>query len=104
MDHCLMPLCPALTWHAIAAIKAGYPPTFLLPVDSTSSFSISFQDGKEVQLTAEFLMKHEELILLFHLDHTILGMLVFQTAMLCLYPIVEFNIISRSGSKLNYGL
>jgi len=104
MDHCLMPLCPALTWHAITAVKAGYPPTSLLPADSTSPFAISFQDGKEAQLMAEFLMKHEELILLFHLDYTILGMLVFQTSMLCWYPIMEFDIISRSRSKLNYSL
>ena len=103
MDHCLMLSCLALTWHAIAAVKAGYPPTSLLHVDSIFFFAISFQDGKEVLQTAEFLMKHEELILLFHLDHTILGMLVFPTVIPCWYLIVEFDIISRSGSKLNYG-
>ena len=99
-----MLFCIALTWHAIAAVKARYPPTSLLHVDSIFFFAILFQDGKEAQQMAEFLMKHEELILPSHLDHTILGMLVFPTVIPCWYLIMKFDIISRSGSKLNYSL
>ena len=49
MDHCLMLSCLALTWHAIAAIKAGYPPTSLLHVDSIyllSGWEGSAADGR----------------------------------------------------------